>query len=63
MASIIADQGAQLGGPARQQLSVRATAPDGSAKEFSVLACIDTAVELAYYRHGGILPYVLRKLA
>ncbi len=46
-----------------QQLSIRATAPDGSVREFNVLACIDTAVELAYYRHGGILPYVLRKLA
>ncbi len=46
-----------------QQLTVRATGADGSVKKFSVRACIDTAVELAYYRHGGILPYVLRKLA
>ncbi len=45
-----------------QDLSVRATAPDGTVTEFSVRACIDTPVELAYYRHGGILPYVLRKL-
>ncbi|MFW5692715.1 MAG: aconitate hydratase, partial [Thermoguttaceae bacterium] len=46
-----------------QELTVRATAADGSAKEFRVHASIDTPVELAYYRHGGILPYVLRKLA
>ncbi|MDY0166574.1 MAG: aconitate hydratase AcnA [Thermoguttaceae bacterium] len=46
-----------------QCLTVRATAPDGGVKEFSVRVCIDTPVELAYYRHGGILPYVLRKLA
>ena len=45
-----------------QQLAVRATSPDGTAKEFRVHVCIDTPVELAYYRHGGILPYVLRKL-
>ncbi len=31
-------------------------------KQFSVLCRIDTPVELAYYQHGGILPYVLRQL-
>lgn len=31
-------------------------------KKFSVICRIDTPVELAYYRHGGILPYVLRQL-
>ncbi len=46
-----------------QELTVRAIAADGSAREFRVHASIDTPVELAYYRHGGILPYVLRKLA
>jgi aconitate hydratase len=40
-----------------------ARAADGSEKTFSVLARIDTAVELEYYAHGGILNYVLRGLA
>ncbi|MGB9689627.1 aconitate hydratase AcnA [Thermogutta sp.] len=35
---------------------------DGQAVEFTCLARIDTPVELEYYRHGGILPMVLRKL-
>jgi aconitate hydratase len=35
----------------------------GSAKRFKVRARIDTPEELQYYRHGGILPYVLRQLA
>ncbi len=39
-----------------------ATRPDGGAKEFHVRVRIDTNVELDYYRHGGILQYVLRQL-
>ncbi|MEJ5342154.1 MAG: aconitate hydratase AcnA [Thermogutta sp.] len=35
---------------------------DGQTIEFSCVARIDTPVELEYYRHGGILPMVLRKL-
>jgi len=46
----------------RQTLTVKATAPDGQAKEFQVLCRIDTPEELNYYKHGGILPYVLRSL-
>ncbi|MBI4227920.1 MAG: hypothetical protein HY600_06610 [Candidatus Omnitrophica bacterium] len=42
-------------------ITVRATAPDGTAKTFSARARVDTPLELDYYRHGGILPYVLRK--
>jgi aconitate hydratase len=45
-----------------KELSVRATATDGTAKEFKVLVRIDTPQELLYYRHGGILQYVLRQL-
>ncbi len=44
-------------------LVVRATEADGSIKEFPVTARIDTPVELDYYRNGGILQTVLRKLA
>ena len=46
----------------RKHITVRATAPDGSVKTFEALARIDTAVELDYYKHGGILQYVLRSL-
>ena len=46
-----------------KRLTVRARAEDGSERSFEVLTRIDTAVELDYYRHGGILQYVLRQLA
>jgi aconitate hydratase len=42
---------------------VRAVAPDGKVKSFEVLVRVDTPQEIEYYRHGGILPYVLRQLA
>jgi aconitate hydratase len=45
-----------------KQLTVTATAEDGTRKSFAVVTRIDTAVELDYYRHGGILQYVLRQL-
>jgi len=35
---------------------------DGSIKEVPVLLRIDTPIEVDYYLHGGILPYVLRDL-
>ena len=47
----------------RSDVRVRATAGNGSTTEFSATARIDTPEELHYYRHGGILPYVLRQLA
>jgi len=47
----------------RSTLTVRASAPDGSSKSFTVLCRIDTPEELNYYKNGGILPYVLRSLA
>jgi aconitate hydratase len=43
-------------------LTVRATAADCTVKEFEVRVRIDSPVERDYYRHGGILPTVLRKL-
>jgi aconitate hydratase len=46
----------------RASLQVTARAADGTAKTFSVVARIDTPEELSYYKHGGILPYVLRQL-
>jgi len=35
---------------------------DGSTQKVSLLLRIDTPIEVDYYRHGGILPYVLREL-
>ena len=47
--------------PARS-VHVRATDPQGQVREFEADVRIDTPAEAAYYRHGGILPYVLRQL-
>jgi aconitate hydratase len=46
-----------------QDVTVEVTRPDGSTFSFAALCRIDTANEMEYYRHGGILQYVLRKLA
>ena len=46
----------------RTQLSVTATAADGSTKQFQTNVRIDTPVEMDYYRNGGILQTVLRNL-
>ena len=46
----------------RQELTVKATADDGKVTEFKVICRIDTPAEMDYYRHGGILEYVLRQL-
>ncbi|OUM98525.1 MAG: aconitate hydratase 1 [Firmicutes bacterium ZCTH02-B6] len=46
----------------RQEVVVRAVRPDGSEFSFRTIARIDTPVEVAYYRNGGILQTVLRKL-
>ena len=50
------------GFPRGKEVTVRATRPDGSTLEFQATVRIDTPQELAYYRHGGILEYVLRQL-
>ena len=46
-----------------KQARVRAVAPDGTEKNFEAKVRVDTPAEAEYYRHGGILPYVLRQLA
>jgi aconitate hydratase len=43
-------------------LNMKATAQDGTVKEFAVRVRIDTPQELLYYKNGGILQYVLRSL-
>jgi aconitate hydratase len=47
----------------RAVLTVKATAVDGTTKTFTARSRIDTPEELNYFRHGGILQYVLRNLA
>ena len=46
-----------------KELTVVATADDDSVTEFRVMVRIDTPMEAEYYRHGGILQYVLRQMA
>lgn len=46
-----------------QEYTVRATAESGAVTEFKVTSRIDTPVEINYYKNGGILQTVLRRLA
>jgi aconitate hydratase len=46
-----------------KQATVSATADDGSRKQFTVHVMLLTPKERAFFRHGGILQYVLRQLA
>ncbi len=45
-----------------QTVRVTVQTADGSAREFQATVRVDTPNEVAYYRHGGILPYVIRSL-
>ena len=47
----------------RATLTVKATSAGGKVTTFKVRSRIDTPEEMNYYRHGGILQYVLRQLA
>jgi aconitate hydratase len=46
----------------KARIQVRAEREDGTAVEFTTIARIDSPVEVEYYRNGGILPTVLRRL-
>jgi aconitate hydratase len=46
----------------QQDLTLRITRANGSAENIPVRCRIDTPIEIDYYQHGGILPYVLRQL-
>jgi len=54
--------GIALGLKPGKRLKVEARAGDGRVRSFEVVTRIDTPVEIEYFRHGGILPYVLRQL-
>ncbi|WP_395830381.1 aconitase family protein, partial [Elstera sp.] len=55
--------GVEAGLKPRQDLTVTLTRANGTVEVIQVLSRIDTLDEVEYYRHGGILPYVLRSLA
>ena len=46
----------------QQDLTLQITRKDGSVENVPVRCRIDTPIEIDYYQHGGILPYVLRQL-
>jgi aconitate hydratase len=46
----------------QQDLTLRITRQDKTVQEVPVRCRIDTPIEIEYYQHGGILPYVLRQL-
>ena len=46
----------------RSEVTVAAVGPDGVRRSFKAVARLDSAVEVNYYRNGGILPTVLRSL-
>ena len=52
-----------LGKGDAKQVAVTATPPGGKPIQFTARVRIDTPKEREYYRHGGILQYVLRQLA
>jgi aconitate hydratase len=46
----------------QQDLTLKITRKDGTVENIAVTCRIDTPIEIDYYQHGGILPYVLRQL-
>ena len=46
----------------QQDLTLKITRTDGKVENVPVRCRIDTPIEIDYYQHGGILPYVLRQL-
>ena len=46
----------------QQDLTLKITRKDGSCENVPVRCRIDTPIEIDYYQHGGILPYVLRQI-
>jgi aconitate hydratase len=64
---IVGDESFDIAGLAgeirpQQDVTLVIRRKDGSQREVKVLLRIDTPIEVDYYRHGGILPYVLREL-
>ena len=60
VAAALGEGGGHRAGP--RTVTVRAKAASGAVREFRAIVRIDTPKEIEYYRHGGILEYVLRQL-
>ena len=58
----IAVEGIAGGLAPRATLTLRITRADGSTEALPLLCRLDTAGEVEYYRHGGVLPFVYRQL-
>jgi aconitate hydratase len=54
--------GLEAGIKPQMDVTLTITRKDGSKKSTQVLLRIDTPIEVDYYLHGGILPFVLREL-
>ncbi len=54
--------GMEAGIAAGATLTLRATAVDGTTRDIAVTVRLDSDAEVAYYRHGGIVPFVFRRL-
>jgi aconitate hydratase len=46
----------------QQDITMTITGVDGKSRKVTLLSRIDTPIEVDYFRHGGILPFVLREL-
>ena len=46
----------------RKEVNVRAQSADGKKISFTAIVRVDTPEEVSYYRHGGILQYVMRQM-
>ena len=60
--SAFADAAIAAGLAPQQQVTLQIERADGSRRSVPLLCRIDTPIEIEYYRHGGILPYVLREI-
>src|SRR4029077_18314400 len=59
----VSDSGSQnVAGQPRQDVMLTIHRADGSSEQVPLTLRIDTPIEIDYYLHGGILPYVLRQL-
>lgn len=62
IADLFTDTAEQSGLAGDRTVRVTAAAADGTVREFNAIVRVDTPKEVSYYRHGGILQFVLRGL-
>ena len=46
-----------------QEVTLEIVREDGSTQKMQLILRLDTSIDIEYYHHGGILPYVLRQIA